>query len=138
MKYAYTIFYVPNVPATIAFYEKAFGFQKKFVTPEQDYGELFTGETTISFASLELGRSNFGKVNDGGAFEPITPNGKPPGMEMAFITENIQQDFQKAIDAGATKYVDIKTKPWGQQVGYLRDINGAIIEICTPVKPSTT
>ena len=52
---------------------------------------------------------------------------------MAFVTETIEEDFQKAVDAGAEKYVDIKEKPWGQKVGYLRDINGILIEICTPM-----
>ena len=59
MKYAYTIIYVENVPETIEFYKKAFGFEQKFVTPENDYGELISGETTIAFASIELGNSNF-------------------------------------------------------------------------------
>ena len=47
MKYAYTILYVENVMETIEFYEKAFEFRRKFMTPENDYGELITGETTI-------------------------------------------------------------------------------------------
>ena len=51
MKYGYTIFYVDNVKETIEFYQKAFGFQQKFITPEDDYGELLSGETTIAFAS---------------------------------------------------------------------------------------
>ncbi|MEL7427855.1 MAG: hypothetical protein AAFN81_33010, partial [Bacteroidota bacterium] len=34
LHYAYTILYVPNVPETIAFYQKAFGFEQKFLTPE--------------------------------------------------------------------------------------------------------
>ena len=59
MKYSYTIIYVKSVLETIEFYEKAFGFSRKFITPEHDYGELDTGGTTISFASLELGNSNF-------------------------------------------------------------------------------
>jgi len=28
------------------------------VTPENDYGELISGETTIAFASIGLGNSN--------------------------------------------------------------------------------
>lgn len=59
MKYAYTILYVENVAETIEFYKSAFGFEQKFVTPENDYGELISGETTIAFASIELGNSNF-------------------------------------------------------------------------------
>jgi len=54
-------------------------------------------------------------------------------MEMAFVTDNIEEDFKKAIEAGATQHVEIQAKPWGQKVGYLRDNNGILIEVCTPV-----
>lgn len=130
MTFAYTILYVESVPETISFYERAFGFARKFVTPEHDYGELLSGETTIAFASIALGKSNFSK-----GFEPVTNTGKPAGMEMAFVTENIEQDFQRALDAGATEYEPLSQKPWGQQVGYVLDNNGFLIEICTPIKP---
>ena len=54
-------------------------------------------------------------------------------MEMVFVSENIEADFKKAIDMGATEYEPIVEKPWGQKVGYLRDNNGFLIEICTPI-----
>lgn len=129
MKYAYTIIYVENVLETIEFYRKAFGFERKFVTPENDYGEIMSGETTISFASVALGNANFKK-----GFEKITNTPRPFGVEMAFTTEAIESDFQKALDAGATEYEPVKEKPWGQKVGYVRDNNGFLIEICTPIK----
>ena len=129
MKYAYTILYVENVPETIKFYEKAFGFSKKFISPENDYGEIISGETTIAFGSLELGNSNFKN-----GFVKMTRNEKPLGIEMAFTTENIESDFQNAINAGATEFVPLAEKPWGQKVGYLRDNNGFLIEVCTPIK----
>lgn len=128
MKYAYTILYVENVTETIAFYEKAFGFKRKFITPEGDYGELISGETTISFASLVLGNSNFKN-----GFEQSSAGKKPFGIELAFTTENIEVDFQTAINAGATEFEPLLEKPWGQKVGYLRDNNGFLIEICTPI-----
>ncbi|APQ18765.1 VOC family protein (plasmid) [Sphingobacterium faecium] len=129
MQYAYTIIYVENVVETIEFYKRAFGFEKKFVTPENDYGELISGETTIAFASFELGISNFKK-----GFEKIDKSKKPFGVEMAFTTENIETDFKKAIDAGATEFEPLVEKPWGQKVGYVLDNNGFLIEICTPIK----
>jgi len=129
MKFAYSIIYVDSVPETIAFYEKAFGFVKKFITPENDYGELISGETTISFASIELGNSNFKK-----GFQKSSLSEKPFGVELAFTTENIEEDFTKAITAGAVEVEPLATKPWGQQVGYVRDNNGFLIEICTPIK----
>lgn len=129
MKYAYTILYVGNVPETIEFYEKAFGFSRKFITPENDYAELISGETTLAFASIELGNSNFKK-----GFEQSSTSKKPFGVELAFTTENIEIDFQTAITNGATELEPLIEKPWGQKVGYLRDNNGFLIEICTPIK----
>ncbi len=129
MKYGYTIIYVKNVKETIEFYKKAFGFQQKFVTPENDYGELISGETTIAFASIELGSSNFKN-----GFIKMDRDKKPFGVEMAFVTENIEADFKKAIEMGATEFEALTEKPWGQKVGYLRDNNGFLIEICTPIK----
>jgi lactoylglutathione lyase len=61
VKLGYTILYVSDVTKSIEFYEKAFGFERKFITPENDYGELLTGETTISFVSKELANSNLKK-----------------------------------------------------------------------------
>lgn len=129
MRFAYTILYVDNVLQTIAFYEKAFGFSRKFITPENDYGELNSGETTIAFAVNELASAN---LKNG--FEPVSTAKKPFGVELAFTTDNIESDFQKAIIAGATAYEPVTEKPWGQKVGYLRDNNGFLIEICTPIK----
>ena len=129
MKFAYTILYVEDVNQTITFYESAFGFQKKFSTPEGDYGELISGETTLAFASIKLGETNFSK-----GFQKSSLQQRPFGIELAFTTDNIEADFQKAIAAGAVEEEAVVQKPWGQKVGYLRDINGFLIEICTPIQ----
>jgi len=129
MTFGYTIIYVEDVTQTIAFYEQAFGFNRIFITPEGDYGELQTGETTIAFASIALGHSNFTK-----GYTPLPNQSKPIGIELAFVSTEIEVDFQKALDAGATEFEPLQTKPWGQQVGYLLDLNGMLIEICTPIQ----
>jgi len=54
MKFKYTILYVKSVSKTLKFYENAFGFKTKFLHEAGDYGELDTGETTLSFSSLKL------------------------------------------------------------------------------------
>ena len=54
MKFGYTILYVEDVPKTIAFYEQAFGFVRRFVHEAGDFGELDTGATSLAFASLRL------------------------------------------------------------------------------------
>ena len=58
IKFAYTILYVQDVGKTINFYEKAFGFERKFISPDNSYGELLVGETTLSFASVALANTN--------------------------------------------------------------------------------
>ena len=128
MKYGYTILYVQDVKQTLSFYEKAFGFKQKLLTPENDYGELVSGETTIAFASLELGKHNFKK-----GLIHADKTKTPFGIELAFVSEDIENDFRKALNMGATEYEPLMQKPWGQQVGYVLDNNGFLIEICSPI-----
>ncbi len=127
--YAYTILYVVNVVETIAFYKAAFGFEQKFLTPENDYGELLSGSTTIAFASIELGHSNF----KNGFLESKRTN-KPFGIELAFTTSEVEKVIENSVKNGAELLEETVTKPWGQKVGYIRDNNGFIIEICTPIQ----
>lgn len=128
IKFAYTILYVKDVEKSIDFYEKAFGFSRKFVTPENDYGELLVGETTLSFCSLNLAKSN---LKDGFIESSLT--NKPFGIEIGFTTDNVEETVKTAVNAGATILEQAKTKPWGQVVAYVRDLDGFLIEICTPI-----
>lgn len=129
INYAYTILYVNNVEKSIEFYEQAFDFKRKFITPEHDYAELSSGATTISFVSINLAKSNLSE-----GFMESKKDQKPFGIELAFATEQINEYVQKALMAGATEVEKIKTKPWGQKVAYVKDPDGFLIEICTPVK----
>ena len=128
IKFAYTILYVQDVSKAVEFYEAAFGLKRKFVTPDNDYGELLVGETTLSFASTALAKSN---LSDG--FIESNLSAKPFGIEIGFTTENVEETVSSAVSAGATIVEHAKTKPWGQVVAYVRDIDGFLIEICTPM-----
>lgn len=129
LKFAYTIFYVPDVQEAISFYEKAFGFQRKFIAPENEYGELNTGDTTLSFCSIALAKTHF----PDGFLEP-DPAKKPFGVEVAFVTDDVATVYNNAVAAGARSLAGPEKKPWGQTVAYVRDNNGYLIEICTPVQ----
>jgi uncharacterized glyoxalase superfamily protein PhnB len=128
IKFAYTILYVQDVTKSVEFYEHAFGFTRKFVTPDNDYAELSVGETTLSFASRELANSN---LKDGFIESRLTD--RPFGIEIGFTADNVEATLSTAVNAGATIVEDPVTKPWGQTVGYIRDIDGFLIEICTPM-----
>ncbi|MNE74816.1 Glyoxalase-like domain protein [compost metagenome] len=129
VKFGYTILYVENVEESISFYENAFGFSRKFITPDNDYGELITGETTLSFASKKLASQS---LKDG--FIESSLEDKPFAIEIGFITDNVPEVLQKATSFGAVIVSEPVEKPWGQIVAYARDLNGFLIEICTEVK----
>jgi lactoylglutathione lyase len=127
-QFKYTILYVNDVKKTISFYKKAFGLSSAFITPEGDYGELDTGNTTLSYANHKLGNSNL-KL---GYLESNKTN-LPFGIELAFVTDDIEVTLKQAIEVGASLLEPTVTKPWGQQVGYLLDPDGFLLDICTPV-----
>jgi len=41
--------------------------------------------------------------------------------------------MEKVISAGGAIYEPLAKKPWGQEVGYVRDIDGFLLEVCTPM-----
>ena len=97
IKFSYTILYVKDVEKTILFYEKAFGFTRKFVSPDNSYGELLVGDTTLSFASIPLAASN---LKDG--FIESSLLNKPFGIEIGFTTDKVEEVLKSIVIAGGT------------------------------------
>jgi lactoylglutathione lyase len=128
IKFSYTILYVTDVLKSLSFYEEAFGFKRKFIAPNNEYGELITGDTTLSFAAVSLAKTNLSA-----GFIESTPDGKPFGIEIGFTTKEVEEVYDNAIKAGAIAVEKAQTKPWGQVVAYVKDPNGFLIEICTPM-----
>ena len=128
VKFGYTILYVANVTSSIQFYENCFGFNCKFITPGNSYGELETGQTSIAFASLDMANQNL----KNGCLQSDLTN-KPFSIELAFVTNDVEVIVNRAMQFGATIVEEPKTKPWGQTVAYVRDIDGFLIEICSPI-----
>lgn len=127
MKLGYTILNVNDVEKTIEFYEKAFGLKKLFLHESGDYGELDTGDTKLAFASHSLAESN----NVG--FSKSKSNLETSTMEIALVTDDVDSAFDIAIKAGGLEIQQPAQKPWGQTVAYIRDLNGFLIELCTPI-----
>ncbi len=55
------------------------------------------------------------------------------GVKLGLVTEDVAGAYARAVDAGATPLKEPAEKPWGQTVGYVRDLNGVLIEICSPM-----
>ena len=128
MKFAYTILYVRDVARSLAFYESAFGLERRFLHESGMYGELETGSTILAFAAEAIAQSNLV-----GGFQSADPSRPPAASEIAFATTDVQSAFERATRAGAVSAAAPKTKPWGQTVAYVRDPDGHLVELCTPL-----
>jgi catechol 2,3-dioxygenase-like lactoylglutathione lyase family enzyme len=127
MRFAYTIVYVADVPASLDFFERAFGLQRRFLHESGAYGELETGPTTLSFARHDIARGNLGQDYR------RAEDGSPLGMEIGLSTQDVPSAYAKALAAGAQGLTPPTTKPWGQVVAYVRCPDGTLVEICTPI-----
>lgn len=125
MQLGYTILYVPDVPATLKFYEAAFGLTTRFLHEGGDYGELETGTTTLAFSAHSL-MQQLGK-------NPQVANAHAPCFEIALCTADVPQALDRAIAAGAKPMRPVETMPWGQTIAYVADVNGFLVELCTPI-----
>ena len=128
MKFGYTIVYVPDVARSLEFFERAFGFKRRFLHESGDYGELDTGDTALAFAAHSLVSANFA-----GGHVAAHDSPKPLGFEVAFVTKKVQDAHAKAVEAGAVELTQPAQKPWGQTVSYLRCPDGIVVELCTPM-----
>lgn len=128
MDFGYTILYVNDVARSVAFYEAAFDLQRRFVHEAGQYAEMATGATTLSFAANELAELGLPQ-----GFRRNNPAEPPAGIEIAFTTTDVPAAFARAVGAGAVAVAEPVTKPWGQTVAYVRDLDGVLVELCTPM-----
>lgn len=129
IKFKYVILYVEDVEKSINFYKNTFDTEIRFITPEKDYGEVITGETSLSFASVSLASSN---IKEG--FLTSKTSAKPFGIELGFVTDDVEALVDKATQNGAVLYENITVKPWGQKTAYIKDPDNYLVEICTEIQ----
>lgn len=112
---------------TVAFYETAFGLTRRFVHDSNLYAEMETGDTALAFAANSAAEMN------GLAFAPNERAAMPAGWEICFVVDDVTKAFDAATAGGCTPVASPETKPWGQDVSYVRDLNGCIVEIASPI-----
>lgn len=123
----YVILFVDDVVASTRFYAEAFGLAPGFIADSGDYGEMKSGETTLSFSSRQLMR-RLGK-------NPGSPDTSTPVFEIAFEVDDVPGALARALGAGATLVQEVKEEDWGQTTSYVNDPDGYLVEICSPVSP---
>jgi lactoylglutathione lyase len=102
--------------------------RQRFIHESEQYAEMETGETTLSFTANELAKSNLPE-----GFQKNNLSDLPAGIEIGFVADDVPAAFTNAVEAGAVAIVAPKVKPWGQTVAYVRDLDGILIEICSPM-----
>jgi lactoylglutathione lyase len=130
MRLGYILIYVPDVAAAASFYTAAFGLTVRFIHEGGDYAEMDTGTTALAFISEAL-RDQNGVQTSNNRRDTL-----PAGVEIAFVTETLEADYARALENGAEAILAPTPKPWGQSVAYVRDLNGFLVELCTPMSSS--
>lgn len=126
MNFGYVLLYVEDVPASVAFYEAAFGLTQKMIV-EDGYAEMDTGATTLGFVAHKTAATLGTEYRKTQREEPA------PAVEVGFVTDDVQAAYARAVDHGAVPVKSPEPKPWGQTVSYVRDLDGFLVEICSPV-----
>ena len=123
MRFGYTILYVRDVVASVEFYERAFGLERRLLHESGQYAELETGATALAFAAHDLAAES---VRD-------LAHKEPAGFEVCLVDEEVEAAYKRALEAGAETVSEPQEKPWGQHTAYVRDPDGALIEIASPM-----
>lgn len=130
MKLGYTLIYVEDVARSVAFYEQAFGLERGFVHESGSYAEMATGETKLGFVAHEQAK----QIVPGG-YRAGKADELPAGMEIALVTADVPAAYERAVAAGAASVAEPIDKPWGQTVAYVRDPDGTLVELASPMGP---
>lgn len=130
MKFGYTIVFVEDVVKTVQFYEEAFGLTKRSFRDmgQFQYAEMETGETTLAFSSNSEAQMIFPA-----GFRENDPADVPAAILISFVTPDVEAAYAASVQAGATGLTEPHTEPWGQTVSRVRDLNGVLVSIVSPL-----
>ena len=128
MQFAYTIVYVPDVAASLAFFDQAFGLKARFLHESGAYGEVDTGTGGATLAFVDHATARDSVQHD---YVAAHASPQPLGMEIGFTVTDVRAAYDQAVAEGARALAAPVTKPWGQTVAYVRCPDGTLVELCT-------
>ena len=98
----------------IAFYDRAFGAQTRSILPMPDgkigHAELLIGNSIVMLAD---------EFPEHGNKSPEALNGSPVGL--AIYVDDVDEVFNRAVQAGATVKEPVSDKFWGDRAGSVTD-----------------
>lgn len=63
--------------------------------------------------------------------QPASAHG--PSFEIALCTLDVPAALARAVSAEATPMRPVEVMPWGQTIAHVADLNGFLVELCTPM-----
>ena len=122
--------FVNDMGNMIRFYRDVLGFEIK---ESEEEGNVYLLKDGTLF--LLYGRKDFEAMTNRGYEYAKGINGH---FEIALYVdafEDVDAEFQKAIEKGAVPVLEPTTEPWGQRTCYIADPEGNLIEIGSWNKP---
>jgi uncharacterized glyoxalase superfamily protein PhnB len=108
---------VDGATAAAKFYEKAFGASVAAMYPPDENGKTMHIHLYINGSSLMLGDCY---PEHGHPHEP------PQGFSLAIMSSDIENQFKRAVDAGAEVVMPVEKMFWGDYYGQVRDPYGVL------------
>lgn len=121
----HVMIHVPDVVATVRWYQEVFGFSVKFQTPDSTYTEMVTGTTTLAFSAEATEQGKYGD------FVRNSADILPVGFHLALQVSELDMTYQRALTAGAVSINPPQPQSWGASVARIRDLNGVLVAIGT-------
>ncbi|MEO3758071.1 VOC family protein [Mycobacterium sp. B14F4] len=122
---------VSDGAAAIDFYVKAFDAEELGRVPGPDGKRLFHAALRINGAVVML-NDDFPEMNEGKSATPEALGGSPVTIHLT-VTD-VDQKFQRAVDAGATVVMPLDDMFWGDRYGELRDPFGHLWSMGQPIR----
>jgi PhnB protein len=114
---------VDGAMKAVAFYQRAFGAELAAMHPVDDRGRTMHVHLYINGSSVML--------NDAYP-EHGHPLQAPQGFSLVIVTHDIDAEWQRAVDAGATVVMPVTEMFWGDRFGQLRDPFGVLWSMNQP------
>ena len=122
---------VDDAVAAIDFYVKAFDGVELTRLPGPDGKRLIHAAVQINGTTVMFA-DDFPEMNGGKPSAPTALGGTPVTIHL--VVKDVDTQFQRAVDAGATVVMPVEDQFWGDRYGVLRDPFGHQWSMGQPVR----
>ena len=121
---------VDGAAAAIDFYVQAFGAEELGRVPGPD-GKLVNAALRINGSMIML-NDDFPEMTCGKSMTPTSLGGTPVTIHL--VVTDVESQFQRAVDAGATVITPLADMFWGDRYGVLQDPFGHLWSMGQPMR----